>query len=197
MATAVLAAERPPLHTWTLIESPNLVRLPPLHSGDEAVLDQFVAFFSGAQLDKGTEVTLLWRAGARHACMPCWRACHVLLQLHCCCAHGCWMAPHARHTVPLPWLCILVLAWVRMVARLASPSHPPRPIHPPPQTAAPTCACARQAPPLLTPPSSQASVYPAPWGMRCGSCTWGPPRPHQTLARPGCRRWRSCELCLC
>ncbi|PRW34027.1 chalcone isomerase [Chlorella sorokiniana] len=36
--------------------------LRPLMTGDEAVLDRFVAFFSGAQLDKGTEVTLLWRA---------------------------------------------------------------------------------------------------------------------------------------
>jgi len=31
--------------------------------GDESVLDGFCAFFEGRQLEKGTEVTLLWQKG--------------------------------------------------------------------------------------------------------------------------------------
>ena len=154
MAKAALAARAPPLHTWMLIAIPNLVCLPPLRSGDEAVLDQFVAFFSGAQLDKGTEVTLLWRAGARHACKPACRVCpHAMHCTSCtaaahkvagcgtCTAHG--SSSVAWHTCP------------RMGShgcKAGQPIPPSLPIHPLADGGTDVCLC---PPGTSTPYSAQ------------------------------------------
>lgn len=158
--------------------------LPPTPcSGDEAALSTFSSFFHGKQLDKGTEVALLWRAGGCRRPAPlaiavlCTRACRAGVRL----ASG--LFPGRRPPGRAGALTCRLTGSMSGPSRLASFLAM--------QTAPPTCACARPARPLPpTPAWRPACPSPPPaWATPCGRCTSHPARPRPRRARPG---WRRC-----